>query len=55
MGLSSSMLLDRVAGGMDASATHEEIYDEYCRVCPYEFGARARTRAGRESRVLAAS
>ena len=34
MGLSSSMLLDRVAGGMDASSTHEEIYDEYCRVCP---------------------
>jgi len=27
MGLSSSMLLDRVAGGMDASSTHEEIYD----------------------------
>jgi|SouAtlMetagenome_1021521.scaffolds.fasta_scaffold18603_2 hypothetical protein len=34
MGLPSSMLLDRVAGGMDASSTHEEIYDEYCCVCP---------------------
>ena len=34
MGLSNSMLLDRVAGGMDASSTHEEIYDEYCCVCP---------------------
>ena len=34
MGLSSSMLLHRVAGGMDASSTHEEIYDEYCCVCP---------------------
>ena len=34
MGLSSSMLLDRVARGMDASSTHDEIYDEYCCVCP---------------------
>jgi len=34
LGQGNSMLLDRVAARMDASSTHEEIYDEYCRFCP---------------------
>jgi hypothetical protein len=34
LGLGNSMLLDRVAASMDASSTREEIYDQYCHVCP---------------------